>query len=148
MFGTKTHLPDDLEEIPAGVELMLAVEAVDPDRLSLHDRVRLSVAHQRLVTHLQAGKLETMVELARCRSGEQGPMSVQTAREAASREIQAALKLTPAEADAEIWLAVTLVENLPRVFTMLQDGRIDLEQARLIADASSPLDPDDLSDWN
>ncbi len=60
--------------------------------------------------------------------------------DAATWEIRAALRLTRRSAECHLMLAHDLVERLPRVWTMLGRGEIDLPRARVIIDQTRHLD--------
>lgn len=136
-------LPTDLEEIPAGIELALAVAAIAPTRLSGYDLVRLLKAQERLSAHYQAEGMVSMVDISHIHPTEYGPMSMEAEWEFASDEIRAALTLTRYGADSRLDLATALVEELPQVLGLLSQGKIDFHRARVVVQGTSHLDPNE-----
>lgn len=138
-----SELPIDLEGIPAGAELAQVVGSVDRSKLSGYDLVRLLKAQERLAAHYQAEGMVSMVDISHIHPTEYGPMSMELEWDYASDEIRAALTLTRYGADSRLFLATTLVNELPQVLSLLSEGRIDLHRARVIEKATSHLDRDE-----
>jgi len=138
MFGQAYHdVPSDLEEIPAGAELASVLEALDYDRLSPFDLVRVLQAQQRLVAHYQAASYWSMDRLVTAYQNPddlEHPKDLGWAVDGAAAEIGAALTLTRASADHETGMALDLNRRVPQVWLALLQGRIDMRRARVLVD--------------
>jgi hypothetical protein len=128
----------DLGWLPAGVMLAAALEQVDRDHLSGHDRVEVLKARARMIAHLQAqfhADVESVGDALREVEWNEDEMQV---FDATGLEISAALNMTRRAAEALTGQAMSLLK-LPRVFQALDEGRIDLARARIITDLTSHL---------
>ncbi len=123
-------LPGDLELIDPGPYLAAIVSTVDRSRLSDGDTVRLLMARDRLVSHLQAERAADIAEVAG-RDDDNG--------EFAALEVGAALRLTGVAAKHELAFAVDVTARLPQIHEMLRAGRIDVRRARVIAEGTAHL---------
>lgn len=133
------HCVPDLTGIPPGPFLAVVVECVDRSKLSGYDLVRLLQARERLVSHSQAQSMADMVEVsyAAPRNAVSEPERLLEAFEYASDEIRAALTLTRRAAEYRLGLASDVVERVPRVFELLDQGLIDVPRARVLVDGTS-----------
>jgi Domain of unknown function (DUF222) len=128
------ELPTDLEATAPGPRLAAMLASVDRSRLSDHDVVRLMVARDRVVSHLQAERAADICEVTR-RNGDDDLTG-----EFAASEVAAALRLTRTAAHHEVTFAADITERLPRVGEMLGEGRIDVRRSRVLADGTAHLD--------
>lgn len=131
----ESSLPSDLERIPAGLFLEVALHGVDRARLSAADTVRLVKARDRQISHLQAEKAR---DIAQCVTRCGDPSD-----EVAVSEVGAALVLTDTAARGELELADHLVNRLPQVGDMLRRGVIDMRRARVLCDTTAQLTQDE-----
>ncbi len=139
-------LISDLGWLPAGVMLTAALERMDRDRLSGHERVSVLKARARQVAHDQAellADIESVSEAIGELINDPDPDD-RTVYDTTSTEISAALTLTRRSAEVHVDLAYLLCQRLPTVWEALSDGLIDLARARLLADQTSHL-PQDLA---
>jgi protein involved in temperature-dependent protein secretion len=85
-------------------------------------------AHERQVSHHQAGSMADAAEIAHTAPGDAGSPAerFQEAAEFASTEIRAALNMTRRAADNRLSWAMDLRERLPHVWEMLDQGVLDL----------------------
>jgi hypothetical protein len=137
-----TGVPADLESIPPGPKLGAALAALDWDRLSDHDLVRVLRAQERQVAHYKAGSLWTMNQIVHRYENlaEDDAVLAGEAAKGAAAEIGAALRLTRRSSEVETSLAVALNQRLPQVWTALLRGQIDLRRAMAIADNTLHID--------
>ena len=139
MFGKmKSQVPSDLDDAAPGAELGAMLAALDYDRLSPHDLVRVLRAQQRQVSHYQAASYWTMDSIVTAYEdpGSDAPRDLELAIDGAAAEIGAALHLTRRSADIETGLAIDLNRRLPSVLNALLLGRIDMRRARVLVDAT------------
>jgi hypothetical protein len=134
-------LPDDLDQIPPGPHLAAIVANVERSNLNGYDLVVAMKARERLVSHFQAGSMADAVEIAYSAPGnaESPSERIEEAAEFASDEIRAALTLTRRAAESRLSEASDLVERLPRVWEMLDQGLIDWPRARVIINGTEHL---------
>ena len=134
-------LPGDLETIPPGSHLAAILSAVDRTRLNGHDMVRLMQSHRRLAAHYEAASLADIVEIAHCPPGDAHSLAERSSEEEefASDEIRAALRLTRRTAENTLGFAMELRLRLPKVWELLDEGRIDVNRAKTIVFGTSPL---------
>jgi hypothetical protein len=131
-FTKATELPHDLEAIEPGPRLAGLLAAADRSLLSDGELVRLLVARDRLVSHLQYERAKDIATVAARAEHE----------EFASLEVGAALHLTGMAADHEVAFAFDLTERLPQVGALLAGGEIDVRRARVLVDGTAHLAPD------
>ncbi len=128
-----TGIPAGLDEMQPGTILAAIIEFTDVESLSGHDRIVYLRAQQRMASHYNAGVYKAMAAVTE-HMRETDPFEDHTfATEAAAAEIRAALRLTRRATDSELSFALELRERLPRVFTALQSGDIDVRRAKTIA---------------
>ncbi len=119
-----------LDGAPPGSFLAAAVSTVRRSELEPEQLVELLKAEIRLASHFQAQAARTMVELTREADHE----------EFAHLEVGVPLRLTRRASQARVDLAWALVERLPRVFEMLDEGLIDWPRARALVNGTTHLD--------
>lgn len=140
MFDTTGGIPKGLAEMAPSPYLAAVLSAVEVGSLSGADVVTVLKAQSRLLSHLQAQLMTSMVEVSHRVDAEWG--SCPEAGEFAADEIRAALTLTRRSADSQLALATELRERLPRVWEALHRGDIDLARARTLCQATRHLDDD------
>ncbi len=143
---------DDLDELEPGPALAgLTDTATRPDRIAdLDDDELIGAlrAWRRLESWAAAGTLAMVAELARRRPADRtapatpGQFPDQPS-EFLADEIAAALTLTGPAADTCLDLAMDLAIRLPGTAAALRAGIIDYLKARIIAEATRILSPDD-----
>lgn len=126
-----------------GAQLAAALEAVEVEQLDDSPVVDLLVAVERQIAHLHAVQMKAMAELSLrenyafcggCDEDDETSMRHQHSRvRAVGSEVSAALACTPGQADAQVALALELIEDLPATYKALHAGRIDRRRAELIA---------------
>ena len=121
-----------LDEAPAGSFLAAAVSTVRRSELEPEQLVELLKAEVRLASHFQSQAARTMVELTREADHE----------EFAHLEVGVPLRLTRRASQARVDMAWALVERLPRVLEMLDEGLIDWARARAMVNGTTHLDED------
>ena len=126
-------LPIDLEAMAPGPRLAGLLAGVDRSRLSDHDMVRLMVARDRVVSHLQAERAADICEVTR-RCGDDDLTG-----EFATLEVGAALRLTRTAAQHEVAFAHDVTQRLPQAGELLGSGRVDVRRARVLADGTAHL---------
>ncbi|MEE8405761.1 MAG: DUF222 domain-containing protein [Acidimicrobiia bacterium] len=139
---TNRHqLPIGFDLIPPGPLLSMALTRVDRSKLNGHDLVRTMVAQERQVSHHQAGSMADAVEISYSAPGnaESPAERIEEAAEFTSDEIRAALTMTRRAAESRLSEASDLVERLPRVWEMLDQGLIDWPRARVIIHGTEHL---------
>jgi len=134
-------IPDNLEEIPAGRELALALAALDWDALSDYDLIRALRAQDRQVSHYQAGRAWTINKVAERDQSEyrDGSFEYCEAADGAAAEVGAALRLTRRSAEVETGFSIELLRHRPAAFEALLFGRIDFRRARVLVDETLQL---------
>jgi hypothetical protein len=134
-------LPDDLDHLPPGPHLAAIVAGVARSSLNGHDLVLAMKARERLVSHFQAGSMADAVELSHCAPGDSDSPAerIEEAAEFASDEIRAALTLTRRAAESRLSDASDVVERLPRIWEMLDQGLIDWARARVIINGTAHI---------
>jgi len=136
------------DQLPAGPALAGWVSGTDVRALPEFDLPGVASAFRRVAAWAQARELEAVAEMAsraaqrddHVRVDEDGRPGQVTPAAAST----VGLELVMAHPTAMDWtsLAVTLRWRLPATWAALHAGTIDLYRARLIADATSPLDDD------
>jgi hypothetical protein len=144
------RLAVNLGALSPGLELAIALDGIERDKLSGHDRVLVLQSQARQVAHYQAEFYadvqsvwdaerdvcdETMSDLRT-----EGLTWSSEIDEMASAEVRAALTLTRRAADQVVGLAYDLRVRQPAVWAALSEGRIDIFKARVICDQTCHLD--------
>lgn len=128
----------------AGPYLTKALAGLDIEALSTHDLVVVIQAWERAKAHVEAAQTRALAELcdrpqyARCTC----PIDVVHEHrpvEPAGDEVSLALAWTPGRARNRVTVAVELSTELPDTLLSLEEGRIDADKARLIADRTRCL---------
>jgi hypothetical protein len=134
-------LPDDLELIPPGPILAGYLFRIDRSRLNGHDLVVVMRAEARMEAHYAAGRMATITEVAYSPPGDidSAVERSDVLAEFASEDLSAGLNLTRRAADAALGFALELRERLPKVWGLLDAGRIDGPRARTIVDGTTHL---------
>ncbi|MFV1961275.1 MAG: DUF222 domain-containing protein, partial [Acidimicrobiia bacterium] len=101
-------------------------------------------AEARMEAHYAAARMATITEVAHSPNGDadSGVERSERLAEFASDDVGAALNLTRRAADSELGFALELRERLPKVWSLLSQGRIDVRRARTIAHGISHLSED------
>ncbi len=135
----------DLDALPVGPYLGVVLERFDRSGLNGFGLVEVLRAGERLVSHFQARMMGDMVEVSYAAPGSESsePERLEEAFEYASDEVRAALVLTRRNAEYRLSFASDLVERLPRVWELLDEGLIDLARARVVANGTAHLDTDE-----
>jgi len=128
-----THrcIPPGLDEMEPGPVLAAFLDSIDVTSVGGYDRIVVLAAHKKMASHYEAQVYRDMSAVADYYV-ETGDADPEFAPEAAAAEVRAALTLTPRAADVEMAFAVMLRSRLPRVFTLLMSGEIDVRRARAI----------------
>lgn len=116
-----------------GTVLNAVLETFEPAALPRRDLPRVAAAYQRQGAHLDAMQARVIAELAGRADPPGGPATAVTVAEALHLELDAATEL--------VSLAVDLVTGLPATLTALDEGRVTLPKARLIAQRTRRLGP-------
>jgi hypothetical protein len=136
-------LPSDFERIEPGPFLAVILSGIDRDLLSGDDRVRLIQARSRLRANVDAELLADMVALREAEAGRLPPDELfEHVVAVTAAEIGAALHWTRRASETHLGLAMSLVEDYPKVWEMLRAGLIDLSRARVICNETIHLDPE------
>ncbi len=138
---------DDVEawaQNQPGPHLTTALAGLDIEALLTHDLVVVIQAWERAKAHAEAAQTRALAELcnrpeyARCTC----PIDVVHEHrpvEPAGDEVSLALTWTPGRARNRVTVAIELSTDLPDTLIALEDGRIDADKARLIADRTRCL---------
>ncbi len=126
-------VPGRLDEMAPGPVLDAYLSAVEMDRLSPDDRMKVLRARQRMVSHHSARLMSEMAALVDGYVEETGadPDDPHTPEYVAS-EIRAALHMTRAAADTELARALQMRDELPQITALLESGDIDVRRLRAI----------------
>ena len=132
------HVMPDLSSIPPGPYLAVLLEYFDRKRLNGYDVVRLLQARERQLAHTQAGSMADVVETAYSAPGnsESDVARLQEQFEFAADELRPALTLSRRAAEYRLSMATDVVERLPQVWELLDEGQIDLPKARVFANGT------------
>ncbi|MGH3713480.1 MAG: DUF222 domain-containing protein [Micromonosporaceae bacterium] len=135
-------IPDRLAERLPGPELAALLASLDRSRINGHDMVIVARARARLAAWVQAELLADLAEIAHCPPGgpDVPPARTTTVQEYAADEIGFALRWTRRAAEAQLGLALDVVERHPALYHAMRDGALDLPKARVVADALAVLD--------
>ncbi|MFD0853890.1 DUF222 domain-containing protein, partial [Actinomadura adrarensis] len=139
---------------PPGPQLAMCLHGATDDNLaalSESELLEVAAAARRQASWAQSRELAAIAELTRRRTEDeerqQGPdgepgldYRVLPAWEQVVDEVAAALRLTRNAAAVQVHLADRLTRDLPGTREHLERGRIDLPQARVIADLTDNLD--------
>ncbi|MGH3157659.1 MAG: DUF222 domain-containing protein, partial [Streptosporangiaceae bacterium] len=136
------------DQLPPGPALAACLAGADPAALSEWDLPGVASAFRRLAAWAQAGELAAVAEMAsrtaarddHVRVGPDGRPDQVTP--AAGSTVGLELVMSHPTAMAWTSLAVTLRWRLAATLAALSAGTIDLYRARLIAEATGPLDDD------
>jgi hypothetical protein len=128
-------IPGNLDDLQPGPELGGVLACVDVDEVSPYDRIVVLRVHGRQRAFHDAEYYRAMTAV---RDG-MGIDDPRWASEAAAAEIQCALHLTRRATETELAFAIDLQQRLPRVWTALIDGDIDLRRARVFGHATVHL---------
>ncbi len=144
IVSVRQLIPEDLAETPPGPGLARVLADLELSRLSGFDCVEVLKAQCRQANHERARVLAAMVEVGLCGVG---PANDELRRMAApdefsADEIRAALVLTRRAADTQFWLAHHLVTRLPQVHAAMQAGALDEPRARVFAEWTRELSPE------
>ena len=134
MFDHEGGLGARLAEVPAGPQLAVALDALDPSSLDGGQQVDVLVALARQAAHTQARLLAGMAAVA----------SRSVAVGFDSDEVAFALHLTRRGAQNQVALAQDLLGRLPAVWAALDRGELCPIRARTFSDVLTPA-PDDLA---
>ncbi|MDJ0924558.1 MAG: DUF222 domain-containing protein [Acidimicrobiia bacterium] len=146
MFGTDVDIdsgapshwvPADLDNTEPGSALAAVLDEIDINQCTGFDRIRVLRAHQRMQAHYAARSYRAMSAVVE--AYRQDPDERDSAEEAASAEVAAALRLTRRAADTEVGVSIELRKRLPRVWMALCDGLIDVRRARILVDDTAHL---------
>lgn len=130
-------LPPDLESWPADVRLAAVLSAIDVDRLTGSDRVRLLRAQERLNAAGSAISLNVIRSV--CDAYDQLPEDIEDPEAGASLEIRSALRWTRRAAETEMNLAHDLHVRLPRLYEALAAGTLDRARTQVLVRHTSHL---------
>ncbi|MGH3398611.1 MAG: hypothetical protein ACRDPO_28390, partial [Streptosporangiaceae bacterium] len=136
------------DQLPPGPALAACLSGADPAGLSEWDLPGVASAFRRLAAWAQAGELAAVAEIAsrtasrddHVRVGPDGRPDQVTP--AAGSEVGLELVMSHQTAMGWAGLGVTLRWRLAATWAELSAGKIDLYRARLIAEATGPLDDD------
>ncbi|TDE08783.1 DUF222 domain-containing protein [Jiangella asiatica] len=119
--------------LPPGTVLNAVIETLDLRSLPRPELVDAAVAAQRQVAHLDALRARVVAELAARPDPPGGDATAAT--------VAQALALEPEQAGELVELAVELVRSLPATLTALDEGRITVDKAAIIARHTRRLAP-------
>ncbi len=131
-----TSVPDGLDDMEPSVELATALNDIDVDLVSPHDRIIVIRAYARMESYYQARKYRAMASVADALEED----DMQHGLDTAAAEIQAALCLTRRATETELGFALDLWHRLPQVWSALAAGMIDYRRARVISLGTVHLD--------
>jgi hypothetical protein len=139
--GSQGWVPNDLDVIPPGPALAGWLASVEVEELSGFDRILVLRAHHRMASHYMAQTYRDMsaVTDALRDEPEHHPEGVEMSAEA---EIRAALTLTRRRAESELLIALDLQRRLPRLFTLLDRGAIDVSKAKTMVNGTLHVSED------
>ena len=137
--SSRDMLPSGFESISPGPFLAMLLEHYDRQLLNGHDLVRLLKARERQIAHLQAGSYADIDEIGLAAPGNASSEveRLGEASEFAADEIRAALNLTRRAAEFRNCESGDLIDRLPQVWRMLDQGLIDLARARVFLRGTS-----------
>ena len=109
----QAEIPAGLAEMEPGPVLAALLSSLSVSQLTGYQRIVVMRAHQKLASHYQASVYADMASVSEMMN--QLDPDPALAWESAAAEIRAALRLTRRAAEAELCLALDLVERLPAV---------------------------------
>ena len=136
------------DQLPPGPALAACLSGADPAALSEWDLPGVASAFRRLAGWAQAGELAAVAEMASRTAARDDHVRVDAdgrpdqVTPAAGSTVGLELVMSHPAAMAWTGLGVTLRWRLAATLAALSAGTIDLYRARLIAEATSPLDDD------
>ncbi len=136
------------DQLPPGPALAACLSGTDPAALSEWDLPGVASAFRRLAAWAQAGELAAVAEMASRTAARDDHVRVdadgrpEQVTPAAGSTVGLELVMSHPAAMAWTGLGVTLRWRLAATLAALSAGTIDLYRARLIAEATSPLDDD------
>ena len=136
------------DQLPPGPALAACLSGADPAGLSEWDLPGVASAFRRLAAWAQAGELAAVAEMASRTAARDDHVRVDAdgrpdqVTPAAASTVGLELVMSHPAAMAWTSLGVTLRWRLAATLAALSAGTIDLYRARLIAEATSPLDDD------
>ncbi|MGD2043370.1 MAG: DUF222 domain-containing protein [Acidimicrobiia bacterium] len=138
------HFLPDLSSIPPGPYLAMLLEFFDREKLNGFDVVRLLQARERQLAHIQAQAMADTVETAYSAPGHSGSdvERLQEQFEYAADELRPALTLSRRAAEYKLSMATSILEQLPQVWVLLDQGHIDLPKARAFVNGTCHLPPE------
>ena len=141
--GDRHELPD-IEAFPPSSYLAVLLEHFDRKNLNGHDVVRLLKARERQLAHLQAQIMADTVETSYSAPGdsESDVDRVEELFEWAADELRPALTVSRRAAQYKLSFGTDVVERLPLVWALLDQGLIDLPKARAFANGTCHLPVD------
>jgi hypothetical protein len=131
-------IPGGLDAMAPGPVMAAWLSAIDVDALSGYDRVVVLRAHQRLMTHYAAKTYRDMAAITDAVRDELLDVPGETEM-AAEAEIRVALTWTRRLAESELTFALDVQQRLPRLFTLLEAGALDVRRAKVIVDGTVHL---------
>ena len=151
--AAEAGIPRDLtgvlaDQLPPGPALAACLSGADPAALSEWDLPGVASAFRRLAAWAQAGELAAVAEMASRTAARDDHVRVDAdgrpdqVTPAAGSTVGLELVMSHPAAMAWTSLGVTLRWRLPATLAALSAGTIDLYRARLIAEATGPLDDD------
>ena len=151
--AAEAGIPRDLtgvlaDQLPPGPALAACLSGADPAALSEWDLPGVASAFRRLAAWAQAGELAAVAEMASRTAARDDHVRVDAdgrpdqVTPAAGSTVGLELVMSHPAAMAWTGLGVTLRWRLPATLAALSAGTIDLYRARLIAEATGPLDDD------
>ncbi|MGI9667055.1 MAG: DUF222 domain-containing protein [Acidimicrobiia bacterium] len=126
------------QRAPDGITALF-VDSVDLGGVSGADAVRVLKAAQRLASHYQARMYEAMAAISR--NLDEGGDAIEDLLLRAEGEIRPALTWTRRRTEEELAFAQRLSSRLPRVFSALRAGLIDVPKAKAMDRATIHLQP-------
>ena len=130
-------VPGSLDTMEPGHELACVLSTININECTSYDRIRVLKAYERMRSFYSAHLYEAMIAVADAVDPDDA-VNLQ-AEEVAAAEVGAALKWTRHAADNEMEFAMDLRRRLPRVWTALLEGRIDVRRAKALVHATTHL---------
>jgi len=132
-------VPESLDTMEPGHELACVLSTINVYECTAHDRIRVLKAYERMRSFYSAHLYSAMNAVAAAVDPED-TVYLQ-AEEIAAVEVGTALKWTRRTAENEMEFAVDLRSRLPRVWSALFEGRIDVRRAKVMVHATTHLSP-------
>ncbi len=134
------RIPEDLAQRAPGPELAAALAGIELPRLTGFDAVEVLRAEYRQLAHAQARVLAVLAEVGCCEDAD-SLVRVEPGQFAAE-EARAALVWTRRRADEEFWFARDLLTRLPAALAAMLAGDCDRPRARILAEWTKDLSPE------